>query len=85
MAGTIMQATKLPAYVFHLYRLEHRHPAARIRQLQEAAELGGDDALEDPGGTHPGHKSRIGAAQASLHQVRSSNYPPRGSSPPVLR
>lgn len=52
MVGTIMQATKLPAYVFHLYRLEHRHPAARIRQLQEAAELGGDDALEDPGGTH---------------------------------
>ena len=68
MAGTIMQATKLPAYVFHLYRREHRHPAARIRQLQEAAELDGEDALEDPGGTHPGYESRIGAAQAYLHQ-----------------
>ncbi len=66
--GTITQATKLPAYVFHLYRREHRYPAACIRQLQAAAELDGDDALEDPGGTHPGYGRRIGAAQAYLHQ-----------------
>lgn len=43
-------------------------PAACIRQLQEAAELDGDDALEDPGGTHPVYERRIGAAQSYLHQ-----------------
>ena len=43
-------------------------PAAYIRQLQEAAELDGDDAPENPGGTHPGHGHRIAAAGADLHQ-----------------
>jgi hypothetical protein len=43
-------------------------PAACLRQLQEAAELDGDYAPEDPGGTHPGHGRRIAAARAYLHQ-----------------
>jgi len=41
-------------------------PAACIRQLQEAAELDGDYAPEDPAGTHPGHGRRIAAARAYL-------------------
>jgi hypothetical protein len=41
-------------------------PAACIRQLQEAAELDGDYAPEDPAGTHPGHGRRIAAAMAYL-------------------
>jgi hypothetical protein len=43
-------------------------PAACIRQLQQAAELDGDFAPEDPVGTHPGHGRRIAAAQAYLRQ-----------------
>jgi hypothetical protein len=43
-------------------------PAACIRQLQAAAELDGDYAPEDPGGTHPGHGRRIAAARAYLQQ-----------------
>lgn len=41
-------------------------PAACIRQLQEAAELDGDYAPEDPAGSHPGHGRRIAAAMTYL-------------------
>jgi ABC-type sulfate/molybdate transport systems ATPase subunit len=41
-------------------------PQACVRQLQEAAELDGDYAPEDPRGTHPGHGRRIAAARAYI-------------------
>ena len=43
-------------------------PAACIRQLQEAAELDGDYAAEDPDGSHPGHARRLAAARAYVRQ-----------------
>ena len=41
-------------------------PASCLRQLQEAAELEGDYAAEDPLSSHPGHGRRIAAARAYL-------------------
>jgi hypothetical protein len=41
-------------------------PASCVRQLQEAAELEGDYAAEDPLASHPGHGRRIAAARAYL-------------------
>ena len=43
-------------------------PAACIQQLQQAAELDGDYAGDDPAATHPGHQRRIAAARAYLRQ-----------------
>lgn len=43
-------------------------PQSCLRQLQEASELDGDFAAEDPHGTHPGDTRRIAAGRAYLHQ-----------------
>lgn len=46
--------------------LSGQDPNTCVRQLQEAAELDGEAAAEDPRGSHPGDDRRIAAARAYL-------------------